>query len=134
MSDLRVPTEVEQLLIEARVANERKSVGVAYFLFLLFFPFGLPDFYVGRRNLGFFVLGCSIVLVFLYVASFMFLLSEDGLAAALSLISLLGAVLVCVWLYDLFTLPVAVLNNTRLLREQLFYQNGYLPPLMNSGQ
>ena len=51
---LRGSTERTQrrILVETTIANERKSVGIAYLLWFFFGPFGGHNYYVGKPMLG----------------------------------------------------------------------------------
>ncbi|MEI4196627.1 TM2 domain-containing protein [Roseovarius sp. E0-M6] len=45
-------TTEQQMLVEQRLGNERKSVGVAYLLWFFFGLFGVHRFYIGRIASG----------------------------------------------------------------------------------
>lgn len=54
-------TAQDQILIEHRVANEAKSVGVAYALWLFLGLIGVHRFYLGRKGTGLAMLALTIV-------------------------------------------------------------------------
>jgi len=95
----------ELTLIEARLANERKSVVVAYLLFLFLGGFGFHNFYLGRILLGVIELALAIlgwILIF---------------AAGLGIVFLipLGILL----LIDLFIIPGGIKKNLDKRRHEL---------------
>jgi hypothetical protein len=53
-ADMRDASEATQrrILIETTIANERKSVGIAYLLWFFFGAFGGHNYYVGKPVLG----------------------------------------------------------------------------------
>ncbi|MBP2236146.1 TM2 domain-containing membrane protein YozV [Sinorhizobium kostiense] len=55
----------EQILIEQRVTNEAKSIGVAYLLWLFFGGLGAHRFYIGRIGSGLAILALMVVGVLL---------------------------------------------------------------------
>lgn len=97
-------TTEQMMLVEQRLGNDRKSVGVAYLLWLFLAGFGAHRFYLGRpgtavAQMGLFVLGWVLLVV------------------------AVGFVLLLAWgiwaLIDAFLIPGMVEEDTRRRRERL---------------
>ena len=106
----------EQLLqIEARVANEKKSVGLAYLLWFLLGGLGIHNFYLGKILLGLFELLGGIVAIGLLVTGTL----AGGAAGGLAF---LGILCLVVWgaayIVDLFLIPRRVRLHSQRLRER----------------
>jgi TM2 domain-containing membrane protein YozV/ribosomal protein L37E len=120
------------MLVEARIANEKKSTGIAYALWLFLGGLGIHNLYLGRLllfavQLACFLLGpLGLILGLLGIA-----LSapdpqgsganETGLAlGSLSFVTgiVAGLVLGVTLLVDLFTIPSAVDKHTEALRRR----------------
>jgi hypothetical protein len=107
--DLRDATESIQrrILIETTIANERKSVGIAYVLWFFFGAFGGHNYYVGKPLLGMMQL---LGYLFGWAAFF------TGVAPlAFLLFAVVGISLVI----DLCLIPTRVNAQTDKLRERL---------------
>ncbi|SEF15185.1 TM2 domain-containing membrane protein YozV [Rhizobiales bacterium GAS191] len=94
----------EQILIEQRVTNEAKSVGVAYLLWLFVGGLGAHRFYLGRA-------GSGLVILILTIAGFMTLTVGVGLI-------FLGAMGLWV-LIDAFLIPGLVQRHKADVRNRL---------------
>lgn len=98
-------TTEQQLLVEQRIANEAKSIGVAYFLWLIGGSAGLHRFYLGRAS-GLFQLALLVAGVVLLAigstAAYGFLIAD--------------ALFV---LFDLFWISVMVRDDKDDLRRHL---------------
>ena len=97
----------EQMLIEQRVTNEAKSVGVAYLLWFFLGGFGGHRFYLGRT-------GSAVVLLLLTIAG------------AITLVAGVGAIMliiVGIWvLVDAFLIPGMVTQQKQHVRSTLTQQ------------
>ncbi len=123
-SDINV---AKQLAVEARIANEKKSLLVAYLLWLFLFPIGIQNFYVGRTKTGVLELVLAIVLVPLFLLALVSALAGDTSDTAQAVATSTFVLLVlmgCCWLWDLFTLPFAVHKHANKLREKLYRDYG----------
>ena len=118
------------MLAEAKVANEKKSVGLPYVLWFFLGTLGIHNFYLGRILLGVVQLACfvlgplGLILGFLGIA-FSSAGTEASNPAGLAIGSLAfvsgiiaGVVLGVTLLVDLFTIPSAVNNHTERLRRR----------------
>jgi TM2 domain-containing membrane protein YozV len=107
--DLRGSTERTQrrILVETTIANQKKSVGIAYLLWFFFGGFGLHNFYLGKTGLGAAQLGC---LVLGWAANFA--------GAPLFALPLFGFVIISL-LFDLCFIPARVHAHTERMRESL---------------
>ena len=124
------------LLVEVRVANEKKSVGLAYVLWFFLGTMGIHNFYLGRTLVGVVQIACfvlgplGVILAFLGVA---FVAMESAGAesesvgwrsAGLSIIfgstaALIAvAVLAVTLLFDLFVIPSAVKRHSDAMRRK----------------
>lgn len=102
---MSISTE-QQMLVEQRVSNDKKSVGVAYLLWIFVGMFGAHRFYVGKVGSGF-------VLIGLWFGGILFL-SSDSLLGPIMLI------IAGIWLLlDLFIIPSLVSSNTNQLRGKI---------------
>jgi hypothetical protein len=103
------------LLIEARVANEKKSVGLAYLLWFLLGALGIHNFYLGKILLGLFELLGGIVAIG-------FLVSGTLAGGAAGGLAFLGVLCLVVWgaayIVDLFLIPRRVRLHSQRLRER----------------
>jgi hypothetical protein len=103
------------LLIEARVANEKKSVGLAYLLWFFLGALGIHNFYLGKILLGLFELLGGIVAIGLLVTGAL----AGGAAGGLAFLGLLCLI---VWgaayIVDLFLIPRRVRLHSQRLRER----------------
>ncbi len=103
------------LLIEARVANEKKSVGLAYLLWFLLGGLGIHNFYLGKFLLGLFELLGGVVAIGLLVTGTL----AGGAAGGLAV---LGILCLIVWgaayIADLFLIPRRVRLHSQRLRER----------------
>jgi hypothetical protein len=59
----------EQQLVEARVANERRSVGLAYVLWFFLGLLGIHNFYLGRTLLALFQLFAGVAAAIILVSA-----------------------------------------------------------------
>lgn len=117
MSEVNLTTE-QQLLVETRLNNEKKSTAVAYLLALFLGYFGTHNFYAGRYKLACFELGAFLFTTITFFGSGKNLIIADtGLASLLS--SFFGyIVLLIIAVYDLFTLYGTIKANTNQKRER----------------
>lgn len=103
------------LLIEARVANEKKSVGLAYLLWFFLGALGIHNFYLGKILLGLFELLGGIIAIGLLVSGTL----AGGAAGGLAF---LGIFCLVVWgtayIVDLFLIPRRVRLHSQRLRER----------------
>lgn len=121
---------VEKLrLVEARVANEKRSVGIAYLLFFFVGALGIHNFYLGRIGRGLAEIG-GIVGGWVLVFSGVVLTAESGRSTAHSDLESagVGTAVVGVALFfvagillliDLFTIPSVVDRQKNELRLRL---------------
>lgn len=103
------------LLIEARVANEKKSVGLAYLLWFFLGALGIHNFYLGKILLGLFeLLGGGVAIGLLVTGAL-----AGGAAGGLAF---LGILCLIVWgaayIVDLFLIPRRVRLHSQRLRER----------------
>jgi TM2 domain-containing membrane protein YozV len=107
--DMRDASEATQrrILVETTIANEKKSVGIAYLLWFFFGGFGGHNYYVGKTALGMMQLLGN---VFGWAAFF-------GDVPVLSLILFLGVGISL--LVDLCLIPARINAQTEKLRERL---------------
>jgi|RhiMethySRZTD1v2_1073278.scaffolds.fasta_scaffold00069_51 TM2 domain-containing membrane protein YozV len=107
--DMRDASEATQrrILVETTIANEKKSVGIAYLLFFLFGGFGGHNFYLGRVGQAALQLIGTLVG---WAANF----SGQPLLA-LPIFVIVGFSL----LFDLCFIPARVNAHTEKLRERL---------------
>mgnify|MGYP000910258711 CR=1 FL=1 len=91
----------QQMLIEQRVANDSKSVGVAYLLWFLFAGFGAHRFYLGH-------VGSGVVL---------------ALITFIGLFTLVPLIITAIWvLVDAFLIPGMVRQQKENLRIDMATQ------------
>lgn len=107
--DLRGSTERTQrrILVETTIANQKKSVGIAYLLWFFFGPFGGHNYYVGKPMLG-------AMQLFGYILGLAMLFSQVPLLAGLLLFAV-GISLIL----DLCFIPARINAQTERLRERL---------------
>lgn len=107
--DLRGSTERTQrrILVETTIANQKKSVGIAYLLWFFFGPFGGHNYYVGKPLLG-------AMQLFGYILGLAMLFSQVPLLAGLLLFAV-GISLIL----DLCFIPARINAQTERLRERL---------------
>lgn len=112
-------TTDQLLLIEAKVANEKKSVALAYVLWFFLGGIGVHNFYLGKMVLGLFELLGGGVALWLMISG---ALTAEGTGAAGGGMALLGALVMVVWIgafiFDLFLIPRRVRLYSQRLREQ----------------
>jgi TM2 domain-containing membrane protein YozV len=96
-----------RILIETTIANERKSVGIAYLLWFFFGPFGGHNYYVGKPMLG-------AAQLFGYFMAWTMFFSDVYILAGL-LYAVLGISLII----DLCFIPARINAQTEKLRERL---------------
>ena len=90
---MQISTE-KQLLIEQRITNDSKGVGVAYLLWFFFGFIGGHRFYLGRTKSAIFMLVLAL--------------------------TILGLIITAVWaLIDAFLIPGMVDHERSMLRQQL---------------
>lgn len=84
----------DKILIEQRITNEKPSVGVAYLLLLVLWPFGAHRFYLGR-------VGSAVVMLLLSL-------------------TVVGLVLTALWAFiDLFLIPGIIQEKVEDIRQRL---------------
>lgn len=103
---MTLPTD-QQMLIEQQVANEAKSTGAAYLLWLFFGLIGGHRFYLGH-------IGSGLLMLFLFVVGWLTIAVAAG---ALALIPLVIWVLI-----DAFLIPGMVQKHKSRIRAQLTNQ------------
>ncbi len=97
-------TTQQQMLIEQRLNNDKKSTVVAYLLWFFLAGFGAHRFYLGRT-------GSGIAQLLLMIGGFVLLVVYVGLFLLLAL---------GIWvLVDAFLIPGMVESDTRQQRERL---------------
>lgn len=108
-ADMRDASEATQrrILIETTIANERKSVGIAYLLWFFFGAFGGHNYYVGKPVLG-------MMQLIGYIAAWGAFLSGVAPVAFL-----LGAAVGFSLIIDLCFIPARINAQTEKLRERL---------------
>ena len=114
----------DQLAVEARVANEKKSTGLAYLLFFLLGSIGVHNFYLGRGGLGALQLVCfGLGSVLVGVAAAQEQSGRSSDAVGFLLAAVVAWLVWVMWgvslLVDLFVIPSAVQRHTAALREQV---------------
>jgi TM2 domain-containing membrane protein YozV len=95
-------------LIEARVANEKKSTGLAYVLWFFLGGLGVHNFYLRRPLLALVEVACVWIGV---IGAFA--------APPLALLAILGGILLFI---DLFTIPGAVRRDMERIRTRVAAQ------------
>ncbi|TPL40700.1 TM2 domain-containing protein [Mesorhizobium sp. B2-4-6] len=94
----------EQILIEQRVTNEAKSIGVAYLLWFLLGGVGAHRFYLGRSGTGFAMLALLVV----------------GVITVPIVVGSLLLVVLGIWaIVDAFLIPGMVQNHKNDVRRKL---------------
>jgi TM2 domain-containing membrane protein YozV len=89
--------DMQRLLIEQKITNQMPSVGVAYLLWFLLWPFGAHRFYLGRTGTG---------IVFVVLS-----------------ITVVGLIVSGIWAFvDLFLIPGIVRERMEVLRSQFTLQ------------
>lgn len=97
----------EKILIEQRITNEKKSVGVAYLLLIFLGWLGAHRFYLG-------VTGTAVTQLLLFVL---------GVLTAVIVIGGFLLIALAIWLFiDLFLIPGIVRNQDEALRSRLTSQ------------
>ncbi len=114
----------KQVAIEDRVKNEKKSLGVAYALWLLLLPvatLGLQNFYVGRKKLGWLELCCTGLAILFGIIAFSFFFGDStaGTAVFGPIFAIFVLIVIVCWIWDLFTLPTALTHHTSKLRDKI---------------
>jgi hypothetical protein len=106
----------QQQLIEVRVANERKSVGLAYLFWFFLGGFAIHNFYLGKIKLAIFQLLGGLFSLILMVAG------GAGGPAGMGTIGVVGVILLGIWflsfLADLFLIPGRVAAYSEGLRAR----------------
>jgi len=122
MSQTTSKLSTDQLmLIESRIANEKKSVGVGYLLLIFLGYFGVHNFYLRRPVLGAIELALTVWIVLSWtvvVAGWMDpkrVSDADNTAMIAVAYGLLGILL----LFDFLTIPRAVRKDMDKRRRQL---------------
>ena len=107
--DLRGSTERTQrrILVETTVANNKKSVGIAYLLWFFFGAFGGHNYYVGKPMLG-------AAQAFGYILAWAMYFSDSPVLSTLLFIAV-GISLV----FDLCFIPGRIYAHTEKMRESL---------------
>jgi TM2 domain-containing membrane protein YozV len=108
-NDLRGSTERTQrrILVETTIANQKKSMGVAYLLLFLFGGLGIHNFYVGKTGLG----AAQVLGVLLGWSAFF----NGAPGIALPIFVMIGISL----LFDLCFIPARVNAHTEKMRESM---------------
>jgi TM2 domain-containing membrane protein YozV len=106
--DLRGSTERTQrrILVETTIANQKKSMGIAYLLLFLFGGLGIHNYYLGKTVLG---AGQTLGTLLAWAAYF------SGSGVALVLFVIIGFSL----LLDLCFIPARVNAHTEKMRERM---------------
>jgi len=101
------------MLVEARVANDRKSAGLAYVLWFFIGGTGAQNFYLGKPLLGLLQLGCAVIGGILVATG----LSAGSVSAVvgLGLLVLLGLT----WIVDLFLIPSRARAYSEKVRRKM---------------
>jgi hypothetical protein len=115
LPDRSAQLSVAQLqLIESRIANERKSLGLAYLLWFLFGPWGVCNWYLGKPRLAVLQIAGGILGGVLFMIG--------GQLIAPSLVSFVGLLILAAWvllfLADLFLIPRRAKAHSDRLRHQ----------------
>jgi TM2 domain-containing membrane protein YozV len=107
--DLRGSTERTQrrILVETTIANNKKSMGIAYLLLLLFGGLGIHNFYVGKTGLG----TAQVLGVLLGWSAFF----SGAPGIALPIFVIIGITL----LFDLCFIPARINAHTEKMRESM---------------
>ncbi|MNS02150.1 TM2 domain protein [compost metagenome] len=99
----------EQMLVEQRVTNDSKSIGIAYLLMVLFGILGIYLFYLGRTISGMLMICATL---------FGLILTVGG--------SPIGVLMIGVaslwWIIDLFFIPSFVNTHKQKIREAVSVQ------------
>lgn len=108
-TDMRDASEATQrrILVETTIANEQKSVGIAYLLWFFFGAFGGHNYYVGKPALG-------IMQMLAYICAWAAFLSGVPVLAFL-----LGGGVALSLVIDLCLIPARINAQTERLRERL---------------
>jgi TM2 domain-containing membrane protein YozV len=107
--DLRGSTERTQrrILVETTIANQKKSMGIAYLLLFLFGGFGIHNFYLGKTSLA----AGQVFGTLLGWAAFF----SGAPGVALPIFGIIGITL----LFDLCFIPARVNAHTEKMRESM---------------
>lgn len=107
--DLRASTERTQrrILVETTIANQKKSVGIAYLLWFFFGGLGGHNFYVGKPMLG-------AAQLFGYILGLAMYFTDSLIVAGLLFIAL-GISLIL----DLCFIPARINAHTERMRESM---------------
>jgi TM2 domain-containing membrane protein YozV len=107
--DLRGSTERTQrrILVETTIANNKKSMGIAYLLLFVFGGLGIHNFYVGKTGLG----AAQVLGVLLGWSAFF----NGAPGIALPIFVMIGISL----LFDLCFIPARVNAHTEKMRESM---------------
>jgi TM2 domain-containing membrane protein YozV len=111
------PTNTElnrMMLIEARVANDKKSAGLAYVLWFFIGGSGAQNFYLGKPLLGLLQLGCAVV-GGVMLATGLAAGGTPSAAIGIALLALLGLT----WIMDLFLIPSRVRAYSNRVRQRM---------------
>ena len=92
----------QQILVEQRVNNEKKSTGVAYLLFLFLGGFGAHRFYLGKT-------GSAVAILILVIG---------GMLLSAIIIGIPMLIIGSIWLIvDIFLIPGMVAQDVQRLRD-----------------
>jgi TM2 domain-containing membrane protein YozV len=107
---LRMALSTEQLmLVEQRIANDKKSTVVAYLLWFFFGGLGVHRFYLGKSGSGAAMLALTIL----------------GFLTAVIYIGVALLLVVAIWLIvDAFLIPGLIAQSTQELRQRLQLEIG----------
>ena len=104
----------ELQLIEQRVANEKKSVALAYVLWFFLGGFGIHNFYLGKAKLALFqMLGGIVAIVFLLIG-----LGHRNGGALFAVAVVIWIVWAVSFIVDLFMIPGRANSYSARLRER----------------
>jgi len=108
-NDLRGSTERTQrrILVETTIANNKKSMGIAYLLLFLFGGLGIHNFYIGRYGLG---AGQMLGIMLGWAANFT---GSPGIALPIFIIVGISLLL------DLCFIPARINAHTEKMRESM---------------
>jgi TM2 domain-containing membrane protein YozV len=94
----------ERILIEQRIANDAKSIVVAYLLLIFFGGFGAHRFYLGRT-------GSAVAMLLLFIVGWLTLVVVIGFALLL---------VVGIWaIVDIFLVPGMIQVQKETMRQRL---------------
>lgn len=115
----------QQMLIETRIGNEKKSTLVAYLLWFFLGSLAVHCFYLGRWKTGLLRLILGIIGILGFTVGGVGLMAsttEDAAIGASAISGFFGLILLIlgIWLIiDLFTIPKAIRQHQEALRQKL---------------